>query len=84
MNAIKELREYLRRRPSGQSAKTLARLAVALDSEQEFPLADLYALPILEFELAIELMRDWRLDRYYSSRLSLFDAVHDVLGEEVS
>jgi hypothetical protein len=27
------------------------------------------------FELAIELMKDWRLDRYYAARIKLFDVV---------
>ena len=27
------------------------------------------------FEMALELLRDWRLDRYYAARLKLFDFV---------
>ena len=44
---------------------------------------ELYSLPLDEFELAIRLMRDWRLDRYYAARIRLFDVVlHDVLPDE--
>jgi hypothetical protein len=42
----------------------------------------LYELDLEAFELAIELMRDWRLDRYYAARLRLFDTIlADVLPE---
>jgi hypothetical protein len=82
LNAIRQLREYLQANRSSQSARVLARLAMALADEQEFPLADLYDLPLHEFELAIELMRDWRLDRYYVARMRLFDLlVNDVLPD---
>ncbi|HTP74737.1 MAG TPA: hypothetical protein VML58_21195 [Burkholderiaceae bacterium] len=83
MNAIKELREYLQKDRSGPPAKILAKLAVALANESDFALAELYSLPLDEFELAIRLMRDWRLDRYYAARIRLFDVVlHDVLPDE--
>jgi hypothetical protein len=75
MNAIKEVRRYLLRHRDTASAKTLARLTAALAEEQSFPLADLYALEQEAFDLAIELMRDWRLDRYYAARIKLFDVV---------
>ena len=84
MNAIRELRKYLLKNPSGESAKTLARLAVALANDREFPLSDLYRLPFEEFELALEVLRDWRLDRYYAARVRLFDVVlNDVLPDEL-
>jgi len=83
LNAIKEFREYLQHHRSSPSAKVLARLAVALANEREFALSELYRLPLHEFELAMALMHDWRLDRYYAARLRLFDVVlNDVLPEE--
>jgi hypothetical protein len=84
LNAIRELRKHLQKDPSNPSAKVLARLAVALANEREFLLSDLYRLPFEEFELAMELMREWRLDRYYAARMRLFDVVlNDVLPEEL-
>jgi hypothetical protein len=44
------------------------RLVDALGTEEEFPLSDLYRLDYDSFEAALELLRDWRLDRYYMSR----------------
>jgi len=85
MNAIRDLRKYLLKNPSSDSAKVLAKLALALANERDFALSDLYRLPFEEFELAIEVMRDWRLDRYYASRIQLFDVVlNEVLPEELS
>lgn len=75
MNAIKEVRRYLLRHPDTTSARTLARLTAALAEEQSFPLGELYVLEQEAFDLAIELMRDWRLDRYYAARIKLFDVV---------
>jgi hypothetical protein len=46
----------------------------------------LYELDQHAFDLAIELLRDWRLDRYYAARIKLFDvALSGVMGQpEVS
>jgi len=34
------------------------------------------------FEMALDLLRDWRLDRYYAARLKLFDfALSTVIPE---
>lgn len=73
MNAIKKVRHYLQAHPSRESSKTLAGLTAALAEERVYPLAALYELDLEAFELAIELMCDWRLDRYYAARLKLYD-----------
>jgi hypothetical protein len=80
MNAIKEIRKYLLKNPDSEHSRTLARLVAALAEEGPFPLSELYQLDHQSFELAIALMRDWRLDRYYAARIKLFDVVlSDVL-----
>ena len=81
MNAIKEVRKYILRNPGTPSSKVLARLAAALAEEREFPLEDLYRLDGEAFELAIDLMKDWRLDRYYAARIKLFDVVLNEVPE---
>jgi hypothetical protein len=75
MNAIKEVRKYLLKKPGTPSAGVLARLVAAVGDEAEFPLRHLYELDHEAFELAIDLLRDWRLDRYYAARIRLFDVV---------
>ena len=75
MNAIKRVRLYMQKHPTTHEARVLAHLAASLADERAFPLADLYALDMEAFDLAIELMRDWRLDRYYAARLKLLDTI---------
>ena len=80
MNAIKEVRRYLVKNPGTPSAKILARLTAAIAEETEFPLGELYLLDGESFDLAIDLLRDWRLNRYYASRIKLFDAVLEEIS----
>jgi hypothetical protein len=75
MNAIKQVRQFLLEHPGSPSAQGLARLTEALAEEADFALGTLYDLNAQAFDLAIELLRDWRLDRYYASRIKLFDVV---------
>jgi hypothetical protein len=75
MNAIKQVRKYLEQHPTRKSSHFLANLVEALGEEREIPLRDLYELDHEAFELAIELIKDWRLDRYYAARIKLFDVV---------
>jgi hypothetical protein len=46
---------------------------LALESEEPFKLADLYQLDYDDFTLALQLLSEWRLDRYYSSKAVLLD-----------
>ena len=73
MNAIKSIRKHLEKNPDAPSSKALARLVAALAEEKSYSLAELYAMDYDAFEMALELLRDWRLDRYYAARLKLFD-----------
>jgi len=75
MNAIKQIRKFLEADPESEAAKILARLSAALAEEREFSLGELYRLDYDAFNLAIELLKDWRLDRYYAARIRLFDVV---------
>lgn len=74
MNAIKEARRYIERRPpEDPAARTLAALVLALETDRGFDLSSLYDLDYKSFDLAIEVLRDWRLDRYYAGKAKLFD-----------
>jgi len=74
LNAIKEVRRYLEKNPGSPSAEVLSRLTAAIAEESQFALGELYERT-KAFELGIELMKDWRLDRYYAARIRLFDVV---------
>jgi hypothetical protein len=73
MRAIKRARKLIEQNPDLSSAKTLARLVLALESESEFKLNELYDLRHDDFQLALEVMQDWRVDRYYEGKARLFD-----------
>lgn len=73
MKALKKVLELIHKKPHDPSTRTLTALVVALEADATFELGSLYKLPFDEFELALELLADWRLDRYYSSNIHLLD-----------
>jgi len=66
MFAIQKLEDYLRSSASPAATRELNRLLDALRQEKEFPLSSLYEIDYEAFELAMEALRDWRVDRYYA------------------
>ena len=80
MNAIKAARRFIETDSSNESAKILARLVLALESERSFELVTLYELDYKSFQLAIDILKEWRLDRYYASKSKLFDISLQVDG----
>lgn len=73
MRALKKARKLIEKFPASPAAVTLSSLVVALESETPFALAELYKLDYDDFQLALELLSEWRLDRYYTSKLRLLD-----------
>ena len=78
MNAIKEARQIITADPASDMSRTLARLVLALESEADFPLASLYALDLKSFGLAMDILNEWRLDRYYARKGKLLDVSYQV------
>lgn len=66
MFAIHKLENYLRSSATPAAARELTRLMEALKQEAEYPLSSLYEIDFEAFELAVEALRDWRIDRYYA------------------
>jgi hypothetical protein len=75
LHAIKQIRDYIQTHPASENGRALAQLVRALAEDRQIPVPDLYRLTYEEFELAIELLKDWRLDRYYAAEIKLFDDV---------
>ncbi|AMM22974.1 hypothetical protein [Variovorax sp. PAMC 28711] len=73
MNAIKTARKIISANPVSDSSRTLAQLVLALESEGAFSVTELYKLDLKNFELAIEILKEWRIDRYYAGKAKLFD-----------
>jgi hypothetical protein len=73
MRAIKKARRLILNQPQSMAAQTLSSLILSLENETEFSISNLYALDLKEFELAINLLEEWRLDRFYEGKAKLFD-----------
>jgi len=73
MNAIKRARRFIEGSPHEASAVVLSRLVLALETEHSFELSELYELDLEHFDLAIDILKEWRLDRYYTGKAKLFD-----------
>jgi hypothetical protein len=73
MNAIKTARNLIAAEPTSDDARTLAKLVLALESDGSFGVVDLYKLNLKSFDLAIDILKEWRLDRYYVGKSKLFD-----------
>ncbi len=73
MHAIKVARKLIQQHSDSNDSKTLTRLVLALESEADFPISDIYKLDFKNFELALKILAEWRLDRYASGKVRLFD-----------
>lgn len=74
MRAIKKARRLIETQPEAAASVVLSRLVVSLESETPFDLAALYQLDYKSFQLALEVLAEWRLDRYYSGKARLLSA----------
>ena len=73
MNEIKKARRLIETNPHTDAAKKLAALIRALASEEKFDLTSMYKLNDDNFNLAMNILKEWRIDRYYSSKAKLHD-----------
>lgn len=78
MNAIKTARKRMAAKPDSDDAKILSTLVLALEDESELKLSDLYRLSLGNFELALEILQEWRMDRYYAGKAKLFDLSRQI------
>ena len=78
MNAIKTAPKLIAADPDSESPRKLASLVLALESEAAFDIHRIYTLDHPVFELAIEILKEWRIDRYYAGKAKLFDLSHQV------
>jgi len=74
MQAIKKARKIIEKDISKPFAQLLSKLVVALESEENFQLRQLYELNPSEFDLVIEILKEWRIDRHYMSKSKTFAA----------
>ena len=72
MRAIKEARKLIERAPETLAARTLSRLVLALENQSAFSITEIYSLGYEDFDLALQILQEWRIDRYYASKVKLF------------
>ena len=73
MNRIKKAARYIYKNPTAPGAKALSDLAVAIENGGVYSLGELNDLNHEEFELAIGMIKDWRVDRHYLSKLRMLE-----------
>ena len=74
MRAIKQVKKLIENNPTSRSGQTFSKLILSLESDVEFLVKDLYQLDAQEFDLAMEVLKDWRIDRFYLGKAKAFDA----------
>lgn len=73
MLAINKTRKFIESDPAAPAAQILSSLVLALETESPFVPSDLYQMDYPHFELALEILSEWRLDRHYASKMRLLD-----------
>ncbi len=71
MLAVKKARKLIEIDPTAPSAQIIAELVLALQNETTISVAQLYKLDDKQFELALAILDEWRLDRHYASKMRL-------------
>ena len=67
-NAVKNIAKFIRKNPDDKACSDLKDLCIALESSGSFNLDCLYQLNKKPFELAIDLLEEWRFDRHVFER----------------
>ncbi|WP_295520775.1 hypothetical protein [Limnohabitans sp. Rim8] len=80
MRAIKKVRQVIEQNPQEQTAQIFSRLILSLVEEVDFAVKDLYLLDSSDFQLAMDILQEWRLDRYYMGKAKTFDTAQQALS----
>lgn len=75
MRAIKKARKIIEADPNSDVAKLLTSLILALETDTSFNFTKLYELQMKDFDLMIDVIKDWRLDRYYEGKAKAISTV---------
>ena len=75
MNTLKKLEKRLLKNKNDSGSHVLGQLVRALCIEDDFKLDEIYSLDYEDFELALSIIKDWRLDRYTKTKERLKEMV---------
>lgn len=73
MNASKKIRRLMEEGEAPEQVRLLKDLAIALQLKRPFDIAALYALDRTYFDVALNLLREWRSDHFIASRSKLIE-----------
>jgi len=79
MRAIKKIKQIIEQNPQDQASQIFSNLIKSLAEEVDFSIKNLYLLKTSDFQLAMEILQEWRLDRYYMGKAKVFDAALQAL-----
>lgn len=71
MNNLKKIEKRILKTPDDPASQVFRELIKALDQKSDFSLSTIYDLDYDDFQLVLEVMKDWRLDRYAKTRKRL-------------
>jgi hypothetical protein len=78
MSAFKDARKIISKDPESRDAKVFSYLIVSLEMGHEFLLSELYKLDYDTFKLALRVIDEWRNDRFFRSKVRLYDFAWQV------
>jgi len=67
-NAVKTIAKFIKKNPEAPDSEILKQLCQALEQKAPFELESLFVLKSKTFEMALQLMDEWRFDRHVASR----------------
>jgi hypothetical protein len=76
MQAIKKAKKIIKNDISLPFAKVLSGLIVSLETDDEFDIKQIFDLPNDEFELVLEILKEWKIDRFYMGKAKTFAAAY--------
>lgn len=75
MNTLKKVEKRLLKMPDEAASQVFKDLIKALYQKEPFNLAAIYELDYEDFELALTVLKDWRLDRFTKTKERLKELV---------
>ncbi len=68
MNNLKKIEKRILKNQDEPASQVFRELIKALDQKLDFNLVTIYDLDYDDFQLALDVLKDWRLDRYAKTR----------------
>ena len=75
MNTLKKIEKRLLKNPDEPASQVFKELTRALYQKERFNLAAIYDLDYEDFELALAVLKDWRLDRFTKTKERLKELI---------